>query len=90
VRKRQRNLQEGGLLDAVAKASVLGLHLVSGMIIGGVMGYFLDKWLGTGPWLKLVFFALGLGAGARNLYLDAKLLLKTQERRDAAGSESRD
>ena len=90
VKKQQWNLREGGLLDAAGRASVLGLHLVSGMIVGGAIGDFLDKWLGTGPWLKCVFFALGLGAGVRNLYLDAKLLLKAQEKQDAAGPESRD
>ena len=34
-------------------ASSVGVALVSGMLVGGVMGYFLDKWLGTIKLLSL-------------------------------------
>jgi ATP synthase protein I len=90
VKKKGWNLQRGGFLDAAARAGSMGLHLFSGMLVGGLAGYFLDKRLGTGPWLKFVFFALGLGAGARNLYLDARLLLKDQEKHDAGETEKED
>lgn len=84
--------KESGLFSAVGTASVIGLHMVSGILVGGVIGYFLDKWLGTGPWLMLVFFLLGVAAGFYNVYLDTKRLLKEQspesEERDAAGTKS--
>ena len=31
------------------------------------MGFVLDRWLGTSPWLTLVFFMLGAAAGMRNV-----------------------
>ncbi len=37
--------------------------LPSSIAIGLLMGYFLDKWLGTGPWLLLVFSLLGAASG---------------------------
>ena len=36
-------------------ASTVGMALVSGMLVGGAIGYFLDKWLGTSPWLLFIF-----------------------------------
>ena len=47
-------------------ASSVGVALVSGMLVGGVMGYFLDKWLGTSPWLLFVFLVFGFIAGVKN------------------------
>ncbi len=47
-------------------ASTVGMALVSGMLVGGAMGYFLDKWLGTSPWLLFVFLIFGVIAGVKN------------------------
>jgi ATP synthase protein I len=32
------------------------------------LGFALDRWLGTWPWLFLVFFVLGAAAGVLNVY----------------------
>jgi ATP synthase protein I len=58
--------------DAVGNASVMGLHLVSGVLVGLFIGYWLDVWLGTKPWLLLLFLLFGIAAGFRNIYLEAK------------------
>jgi len=31
-------------------------------------GWLLDRWLGTKPWLMIVFFFLGAAAGIMNVY----------------------
>ena len=41
-------------------ASTVGMALVSGMLVGGAIGYFLDKWLGTSPWLLFIFLIIYL------------------------------
>jgi ATP synthase protein I len=41
------------------------------------MGLALDRWLGTSPWLLLVFLALGFAAGMMNM-------LRTVRANDAA------
>jgi len=42
-------------------------ELVGAVLVGGVIGYVLDQWLGTSPWLFLVFFLLGFAAGVLNV-----------------------
>lgn len=45
----------------------LGVELASGLVVGGLMGWGLDRWLGTKPWLMIVFFLLGAAAGMINV-----------------------
>ena len=42
-------------------------ELVGAVLVGGLIGYFLDQALGTWPWLFLVFFLLGFAAGVLNV-----------------------
>lgn len=39
------------------------MELFSGCAVGGFIGYGLDQWLGTRPWLLLVCLFFGLAAG---------------------------
>ena len=45
-----------------------GVEVVSALVVGVAIGYFLDRWLGTWPWLFLVFFVMGSAAGVLNVY----------------------
>lgn len=45
-----------------------GTELVAGVLVGGAMGYFLDRQLGTKPWLMVILLIMGMAAGFRNLY----------------------
>jgi ATP synthase protein I len=45
-----------------------GVEVVSALIVGILIGYLLDRWLGTWPWLFLVFFVVGSAAGILNVY----------------------
>ncbi|MFT8244108.1 AtpZ/AtpI family protein [Roseomonas sp. BN140053] len=45
-----------------------GVEIVSALIAGAGLGWLLDRWLGTSPWLLLVFFVVGGAAGVLNLY----------------------
>lgn len=45
-----------------------GVEVVSALIVGVIIGSALDHWLGTWPWLFLVFFILGAAAGVVNVY----------------------
>ena len=45
----------------------MAAELVAAVIVGGLIGYGLDSWLGSKPWLFLVFFFLGFAAGVLNV-----------------------
>ncbi len=66
-------------LNAMSRAGTIGLHLVSGVAVGSVMGYFLDKWLDTAPWFLAILGFTGIIAGFKNVYVDTKRLIASQE-----------
>ncbi len=46
-------------------------ELIGGVVVGGVLGWYLDQWLGTKPWLFILFFLLGSAAGMLNIIRSA-------------------
>jgi len=59
-------------LRQLAMASTLGFQVALSVFIGLAMGVWLDSWLGTFPWLALVFMIFGVAAGFLNYYRFAK------------------
>jgi F0F1-type ATP synthase assembly protein I len=59
------------LLRMLGVLSTVGLTLVFATVIGLFVGLKLDQWLGTSPWLTIVFLLFGLIAGFRNVVLYA-------------------
>lgn len=60
--------------------STIGLHLVSGIVVGVLIGYYLDKFFNTSPLLTIVFFFFGIGAGFRNMYKDVQKYILNEEK----------
>jgi ATP synthase protein I len=48
-------------------AMELPFVLVAAVVVGGLIGYFLDRWLHTKPWLLLLFGGIGFYAGVRDV-----------------------
>jgi len=46
----------------------VGIDLVAGTLLGTLLGYLLDRALGTKPWLMVVGIFLGTIAGFRNIF----------------------
>jgi ATP synthase protein I len=57
---------------ALGELSTIGLTLVIATIIGLAGGYYLDRWLGTSPWLTLIGLVFGIVAGFVNLFRSVK------------------
>lgn len=45
----------------------MATELVAAIIVGGLIGWGLDRFLGTTPWMFLCFFLLGFAAGVLNV-----------------------
>lgn len=52
----------------LAEVSSIGLILPSSIVVGLFFGTMLDKWLGTRPWMLLIFLILGVVSGFLNLF----------------------
>ncbi len=59
-----------------------GVTVVSNIVVGTLMGYYLDKWTFNNKVLLVIFIFLGVASG---LYNGFKLLLKEAERYDKRG-----
>jgi len=68
--KTSENIEKRG--NSIGLAFRLSTELVSGIVVGSVMGWSLDKWLGSQPWFFLIFFILGIAAGIINVIKTAK------------------
>jgi ATP synthase protein I len=73
-----------GYLDSLLRASLVGAHMVASTFVGLTLGYFLDKWLQTGPWLTMLFLFFGIAGGFTNMFREVKRIGR-EEKRDAAG-----
>lgn len=63
---------EPSLWRTLGQLSTLGIAMVAAVAIGLAMGYWLDRWLGTSPWLTMLFAVFGIVAGFLNLVRDAR------------------
>jgi ATP synthase protein I len=50
----------------------VAVDLVAGVAVGVFIGWLLDRWLGTTPWLLLLFFILGAAGGITNVLRTAQ------------------
>lgn len=46
----------------------IGIEMVSAVAVGVGIGWLLDRWLGTKPWLMVLFFFMGAAAGILGAY----------------------
>ena len=54
--------------------------MVVSTFIGLGMGYYLDKWLGTNPWMTLLFLLIGIISGFRNIFILTSRELRRQKK----------
>jgi len=76
------SITDKSYLDTLSRAGAIGLHMVSGITVGTLIGYFLDRWLDTFPWLTGIFMVFGIVAGFKNVYVDTKRLVASQKEED--------
>ncbi|WNJ99273.1 AtpZ/AtpI family protein [Thalassospiraceae bacterium LMO-JJ14] len=76
---------------ALGLAFRVSVELVSAVAVGLAIGWVLDEWLDTRPWVMVVFIILGFAAGVMNVYRMASGMSNTmgyREKEDASGNEA--
>ena len=56
----------------IGVAFKLSTEMVAAVVVGTIIGFILDNWFGTKPWLILIFFFAGVIAGILNVFRSAK------------------
>jgi ATP synthase protein I len=57
-----------GMQQGLALGFRIGIELVTAVVVSVGLGWAIDRWLGTRPWVMLVMFFLGIAAGMLNVY----------------------
>jgi len=78
TRKKQRKVETRNVMALTS----LGLMLPSSIAVGLLIGYFLDKILGTRPWLLLIFLFFGTASGIYSLLRGLNRLQDEEEAED--------
>jgi ATP synthase protein I len=60
----------------MGNAFKLGTELVAAVAVGTIIGFILDSWFDTKPWLIIIFFFLGAAAGMLNVIRTANRMQK--------------
>ncbi len=71
ISKRSKKNEENNS-SKLGKAFKMGTEMVAAVLVGTIIGFILDNWFGTKPWLILIFFFVGVAAGILNVVRSAK------------------
>ena len=56
------------LQQGMAAGLRIGVELVVAIVVATGLGWAIDRWAGTSPWVTIVMFFLGVAAGMLNVY----------------------
>jgi ATP synthase protein I len=62
----------------MGSAFKLGTELVAAVAVGTIIGFILDSWFDTKPWLIIIFFFLGAASGMLNVIRTANRMQKEE------------
>jgi ATP synthase protein I len=71
------------LMRSLGFLSSLGISMVASSFIGLFIGYYLDKWLGTSPWMTLIWLVIGIISGFRNIFILTRRAVRELEQDEA-------
>ncbi len=63
--------ERSAVSGSVAQAMKISSEFIAGIVVGAVIGWFIDRVAGTSPWGLIVFLLLGFGAGVLNVLRSA-------------------
>ncbi len=74
--KANRNSSTNGKKNTLSLGVALKLstEMVAAVLVGSIIGFILDNWFDSKPWLTIIFFFAGATAGILNVIRSAKLM----------------
>ena len=78
--KKDRTKNKGSNATSLGRAMKISTELVAAVVVGATLGYILDNWFGTKPWLIISFFFMGVAAGILNVIKSAKKMHENFEK----------
>jgi len=66
------------LFRSLGFLSSIGISMVAATCIGLYFGIYLDEWLGTKPWMTIIWLGIGIAAGFRNIFILTRRTLREQ------------
>lgn len=67
-------------LGSLGALSAVGFAFVLAVLFGFLIGYGLDRWLGTSPLFLILFFFMGVAAGVVNVIRTAAAVGREEKR----------
>ena len=74
--KKKQIKNNGSNAASLGKALKISTELVAAVVVGTTLGFILDNWFDTRPWLTIIFFFMGTAAGILNVIRSAKKMHK--------------
>jgi len=74
--KKKQIKNNGSNAASLGKALKISTELVAAVVVGTTLGFILDNWFDTKPWLTISFFFMGVAAGILNVIKSAKNMHK--------------
>jgi len=74
--KKKQIKNNGSNTASLGKALKISTELVAAVVVGTTLGFILDNWFDTRPWLTISFFFMGVAAGILNVIKSAKNMHK--------------
>jgi len=74
--KKKQIKNNGSNVASLGKALKISTELVAAVVVGTTLGFILDNWFDTRPWLTISFFFMGVAAGILNVIKSAKNMHK--------------
>ena len=80
-KKLEKNIAKDQSSNAASlgKALKISTELVAAVVVGALLGFILDSWFDTRPWLTIIFFFMGVAAGILNVIRSAKNMHKNKD-----------
>ena len=69
---KKSNISKQSSSSSLGIAFKMSTEMVAAVVVGTIIGFILDNWFGTKPWLILIFFFVGVVAGILNVGKSAK------------------